>query len=110
MALCKNEEIFLLIKMENLIDTNKELLFGKNKDKAYMVDKTKISHEDFIDFINLVEKFRNNKSDNNARQKQWNKENKDYHNAMNNLCNAKKKNDKERIEKWTKRLRELRRQ
>lgn len=107
MALCKNEEISLLIKMENLISTNEELLFGKNKNEVYMVDKTKISHEDFTDFINLVEKFKNNKSDSNARQKQWNKENKDYHNAMNNLCNARKKNDKERIEKWTKRLEEL---
>ena len=27
---------------------------------------------------------------------------------MNNLCNAKKKNDQKRIEKWTKRLKELR--
>lgn len=110
MALCKNEEISLLIKMENLIGTNEELLFGKNKDKIYMVDTTKISYEDFIDFINLVEKFRHNKSNNNTRQKQWNKDNKDYHNAMNNLCNAKKKNDQKRIEKWTKKLEELRQQ
>ena len=52
MALCKNEEISLLIKMENLIGTNEKLLFGKNKDKIYMVDTTKISYEDFTDFIN----------------------------------------------------------
>ena len=107
MALCKNKEIELLIKMENLIGTNEELLFGKNKDKIYKVDTAKISHEDFVDFINLVEQFKNNKSNNNDRQKQWNKDNKDYHNAMNNLCNAKKKNDTKRIEKWTRKLEEL---
>lgn len=107
MALCKNEEIKLLIKMENLIGTNEELLFGKNKDKVYMVDKAKISHEDFVDFINLVEQFKNNKSNNNDRQKQWNKDNKEYHNIINNICNARKRKDYKRLEYWNEKLEKL---
>ena len=53
----KNKELELMIKMENAIGMNEKKLFGKDKDKAIKFCDYEITHDDFIDYINLIQKL-----------------------------------------------------
>ena len=53
----KNKELELMIKMETAIGMNEKKLFGKNKNKAIKICDYKITYDDFIDYINLIQKL-----------------------------------------------------
>ena len=62
-----NDDLELMIKMENLIGSNTELLFPDNK---YL----EITHDDFISYLNLIERLINKKIKRNDRQAEVNRE------------------------------------
>lgn len=105
----KNKDIELLIKMENLIGVNEKKLFGKNGDKECIVKwydntETIITKDDFLDFMALIERVLQNKRKASEKSNKYNKEHKDYHRIMANLCGARKSGNKENIEKYSKML------
>ena len=62
-----NDDLELMIKMENLIGSNTELLFTDNN---YL----EITHDDFISYWNLIERLINKKIKRNERQAEVNRE------------------------------------
>lgn len=84
----KNEDINLLIKMENLIGTNEKKLFGRNKNKKckikwYDNTETTIDFDDFVSFINLVERALQDKQKASDKVAQHHKDNAEKHRAYN---------------------------
>lgn len=107
----KNNEIELLIKMENLIGKYSKVIFGEDKDKVHHMkfyDGTEydISNDDFIDFWNLIERCIQAKKERARKQNERNKRDREYHRITNNITNALKNNDKEKLEKYRKQLEE----
>ena len=84
----KNEDINLLIKMENLIGMNEKRLFGKNKDKKCTVNwydntTTTINFDDFISFMNLIERALQDKQKASDKVAQYHKDNAEKHREYN---------------------------
>ena len=84
----KNEDINLLIKMENLIGMNEKRLFGKNKDKKCTVNwydntTTTIDFNDFISFMNLIERALQDKQKASDKVAQSHKDNAEKHREYN---------------------------
>lgn len=107
----KNSEIELMIKMENIIGKYSKEIFGENKDKIHTIkfyDGTEytISNDDFIDYWNLIEKCIKEKKERARKQNERNKRDMEYHRITNNITNAIKNNDKEKLEKYRKQLEE----
>ena len=100
----KNEEIQLLIKMENVIGLHSKEIFGKNKDNVVEVGTYTISYEDFISFMNLIEKCIQAKKERARKQNERNKQDVAYHRITNNITNARKNNDIKKLEKYQKQL------
>jgi hypothetical protein len=50
------KDIELLIKMENVIGMNERKIFGRKKNKIVKFGDTKIGFDDFISYMNFVEK------------------------------------------------------
>jgi hypothetical protein len=105
----KNEDINLLIKMENLIGMNEKRLFGKNKDKKCTVNwydntTTTIDFDDFISFMNLIERALQDKQKASDRANNFNKTNKEYHRITCNIADAKRRGNMERYEYWKQQL------
>lgn len=57
----KDKDLNTMIKMENLIGMNAKRIFGRKKNKTTKIDNYKITFEDFIDYINLIERIIQNK-------------------------------------------------
>lgn len=102
----KDKDLNTMIKMENLIGMNAKRIFGKKKNKTTKLDNYEITHEDFIDYINLIEKVIQNKKVLSNRSNNYNKSNREYHNIMSNLSDAKKKGNTERYQYWKNKLQE----
>lgn len=102
----KNEEIQLLIKMENVIGLHLEEIFGKNRDKLVEVGTQQICYDDFISYLNLIEKCVRVKKERARKQNERNKNDMEYHRITNNITNAIKNNDMKRLEKYRKKLEE----
>lgn len=100
----KNNEIELLIKMENVIGLHSKDIFGKNKDNVVEVGTYTISYEDFISFMNLIEKCVQAKKERARKQNERNKQDVVYHRITNNITNARKNNDMKKLEKYQKQL------
>ena len=104
----KNNDIDTMIKMENLIGMNEKKLFGRNKDKklTYTIygDSVTITHDDFVDFMNLIEKLLQEKKQASEKSNTYNKRNKEYHNITSNMHQAKKSGNQERYEYWHNKL------
>jgi hypothetical protein len=84
----KNEDINLLIKMENLIGMNEKRLFGKNKDKKCTVNwydnaTTTIDFDDFISFMDLIERALQDKQKASDKVAQYHKDNAEKHREYN---------------------------
>lgn len=100
----KNEDIHLLIKMENLIGMNEKTIFGKKKDKSVWIDGMEITFDDFISYINLIDRILNNKKKLSDKANQFNKANKEYHRITCNMADAKRRGNMERYEYWKQQL------
>lgn len=110
MAVITNDDLNLMIEVEDLLHkklvaTNgiKDMYKGK---EYYYFDENDKEYEIWNKYWNMVEKFINNKKEVNKKSANYNKNNAEYHRISNNLYNARKRNDKERIEYYTKKMKE----
>lgn len=90
----KNEDIHLMIKMENIIGINEKTIFGKKKDKTICIDGTKITFDDFVSYINLIDRILQNKKKLSARSNAYNKAHPEKHRAYNREYERRKRNKK----------------
>lgn len=78
----KNEDIHLLIKMENIIGMNEKTIFGKKKDKAIWIDGMEITFDDFVSYINLIDRILQNKKKLAERSNAYNKAHPEKHRQL----------------------------
>ena len=84
----KNEDINILIKMENLIGVNEKKLFGRHKNKkciSHWYDGTNIiiSFDDFLNFMDLIERALQDKQKASDKVAQHHKDNANKHREYN---------------------------
>ena len=108
MAVVKNSDLEIMFKIEHLMMSEKRAKMIKDLDKKgfCMFNDEKITEDDINKFWNIIEKFINTKKDVSSRQNQWNKNHKEYHRIANNISNALKKKDDERLKYWRQQLKE----
>ena len=109
MIVITNKDLEILIKIENLIGTKSKELFGVDNDKKVVIkwydnSETVVNASDFIDYMNIVEKIINDKKKCAEKSNRYNKEHKEYHRIINNICSARKSGNAEKLECWKRKL------
>ena len=103
------EEENTLIKMENLIGIHEKQLFKKPTKVKTPEGEYIITKDDFIDFINLIERQIHEREQRNQKANEFNKKHKEYHRIINNMHYFRKTNNIERLEYWQNKLEEYKR-
>lgn len=106
MANFKNEDLKIMIEIEDLL--HKKLIETnaiKNKDGYYFKENDS-QYNLWLDYWNMIQRLLESREKTRERSRNFNKKNKKYHNLTNNLYFARKKNDKIRIEYYSKLLKE----
>ena len=113
----KNKDINLLIKMENLIGMNEKTLFGEDNNKKCIVNwydgtTTVVDKNDFLNFMALIERALKDKQEMASVANNYKKipKNRKRANIIQNINNAKHRNDKAKIDYWTKKLEEYKKE
>lgn len=88
----KNEDIHLLIKMENVIGMNEKTIFGKKKDKSIWIDGMEITFDDFVSYINLIDRILQNKKKLSDKSNAYNKAHPEKHRKYNREYERRKRN------------------
>ena len=110
MAIITNEDLKTMIEVEDLlhkklVETNGIKDIYKGKEYHYFNENDK-EYEIWNKYWNMVEKFCQARDKSRQKAREFNKNNAEYHRINVNLYSAKKKNDKERIELYSKKLEE----
>lgn len=100
MATIKNEDLKVMIEIEELLHRFLE--------ENQSIDENNKDYDLWISYWNIIERFINDKKTANKKSTGFNKRNAEYHRLMNNLCNARKRKDKKKIEYYSCKLEELR--
>lgn len=87
----KNEDIHLMIMMENLIGVNEKAIFGRNKRKSVWVDGIEITFDDFVSYINLIDRILKNKKALSDKSNAYNKAHPEKHREYNREYEKRKK-------------------
>ena len=110
MAVITNDDLEIMCKVEHLLhkkleETNgiKDTFKGK---EYYYFDENDKEYKIWVKYWNMVEKFCQAKDISRKKARDFNKNNAEYHRLSNNLYGARKRNDKERIEYYTKKIEE----
>lgn len=103
--LTKQEEN-TLIKIENLIGLHEKQLFKKPTKVTTPEGDYIITKDDFIDFINLIEKHLQVRKQRNQKVNEFNKNHKEYHKIINSIHEARKTSNIKRLEYWQNKLNE----
>lgn len=113
MAIITNEDIKIMVEVEDLLyqklrATNgiKDVYKGE---EYYYFDENDKEFDIWNKYWNLVERVIVAKDKAKTKSNNWNKEHAEYHRLMNNLCNARKNNNKEKIDFYTQKLAEYKR-
>lgn len=110
MAVITNEDLEIMCEVEHLLHKKLEETNGikdtfKGEEYYYFNENDK-EYEIWVKYWNMVERFCQAKDKSRKKARDFNKNNAEYHRLANNLYWAKKKNDKERIELYTKKIKE----
>lgn len=99
-----NKEIDFLFDLEIKIQHQTYLL----KEEITPTAKDLINYEDFETYYNIMEKIKNERNKNRTRANDYKKipKNRKRANIIQNINNAKHKNDKKKLEYWTNKLKE----
>lgn len=100
------QEESTLIKMENLIGLNEKYLFDKPTKITTPEGEYLITKEDFIDFMNLIERHLQIRKQRNQKANEFNRRHKEYHTIISSISDARKTKNKRRLEYWENRLKE----
>ena len=109
MIVITNKDLETLIKIENLVGIKNKELLGVDNDKEVVIkwydnSETVVNASDFIDYMNIVEKIINDKKKCAEKSNRYNKEHKEYHRIINNICNARKSGNIEKLAYWESKL------
>lgn len=110
MAVITNKDLEIMCEVEHLLHKKLEETNGikdtfKGEEYYYFNENDK-EYEIWVKYWNMVERFCQAKDKSRKKARDFNKNNAEYHRLANNLYWAKKKNDKERIELYTKKIKE----
>lgn len=108
MAVIKNEDLDILVKIEHLImSTDRVKLFKDldKKGKCFFNDE-EITNDDINTYWNIVDRYFKVRDNSRTKARQFNKDNAEYHRLNVNYYAAKKKNNKERMEYYAKKIEE----
>lgn len=110
MAIITNEDLEIMCEVEmllheKLVQTNgiKDIYKGK---EYYYFDENDKDFNTWVKYWNLVEKFCQARDESRKKAREFNKKNAEYHRINVNLYNARKRDDKEKIEFYTKKMEE----
>lgn len=106
MAIITNNDFDIMFEVEDLLHKKLEITNGINDNGNIIFDENDKEYEIWVKYWNMVERFIGQRKQANKRSADYNKKNKEYHRISNNLYWARKRNDKERIELYTKKLEE----
>ena len=111
MAIITNDDLKIMVEVEDLlhkklVETNgiKDTFNGED---YHYFDENDKEYEIWVAYWNMVERFINDKQKASKKSAIYNKENAEYHRLSNNLYNAKKKNNAEKIKFYQDKLIEL---
>lgn len=96
----KNEELEIIIKMENLIGNSKDKIFGGKEELE--INGTIITQEDFITFMNIIDKIISDKQERNVISNNFNKKHKEIHKITNMIAYHKKKGNIDKMNYYIK--------
>ena len=110
MAIITNEDLEIMCEVEHLLHKKLEQTNGikdtfKGEEYYYFNENDK-EYEIWVKYWNMVEKFCQAKDKSRKKARDFNKNNAEYHRLSNNLYSARKRNDKDRIELYTKKIKE----
>lgn len=107
MAVITNDDLQVMVDVEELL-YNKLVKTNSIADgDSYYFNENDKEYEIWNKYWNIVEKFISDKKAINKKSNQWNKNNAEYHRLSNNLYNARKNKNREKIEYYTRKLEEL---
>jgi len=90
----KNEDIHTMIKMENVIGMHSNIIFGKDHRKTISVDGLEITFDDFITYINLINRILENKKKLSDKSNAYNKAHPEKHRKHNRDYERRKRKNK----------------
>ena len=104
-----NKDLETMIKIENLIGVKSKEIFGVDNVKEVVIkwydnSETIVKASDFADYMNIVEKIINEKKKCTEKSNKYNKEHKEYHRIINNISNARKSGNIEKLAYWESKL------
>ena len=106
----KNKDLNTMIKMENVIGMFEKQIWGEHRDRPYKMtiygSTYDITHNDFIDYMNLIENILKAQQEASAKANAYNKAHKEYHNITVNMAHYKKKGNLEKYNYWKNKLKE----
>ena len=110
MAVITNKDLEIMCEVEHLLHKKLEETNGikdtfKGEEYYYFNENDK-EYEIWVKYWNMVERFCQAKDKSRKKARDFNKNNAEYHRLANNLYWSKRKNDKERIELYTKKIKE----
>lgn len=102
-----NKEIDFLFDLEIKIQHQAYLLANEIKPTA----KDLINYDDFETYYNIMEKLKEQRNENRSRSNEYKKipENRKRANIIQNINNAKHRNDQKKLDYWTQKLEEYKR-
>ena len=110
MAVITNKDLEIMCEVEHLLHKKLEETNGIkdnfNGKEYYYFNENDKEYEIWVKYWNMVERFCQAKDKSRKKARDFNKNNAEYHRLANNLYWAKRKNDKERIELYTKKIKE----
>lgn len=112
MAIITRDDLKIMIEVEDLLHEKLEITNGKidrhpdGKTYTYFDENDK-EYDIWVNYWNMIERFLQDKKVANKKANRYNKKHAEYHRLMNNLCNARKNKDKERIAYYTLKLKKL---
>lgn len=112
MAIITKEDLKIMIDVEDLLHDKLQRTNGvkdiwEDGTIHYYFPEGDKEYDIWLQYWNMIERFLQDKKVANKKANRYNKKHAEYHRLMNNLCNARKNKDKERIAYYTLKLKEL---
>lgn len=98
MSIVKNNELDIIIKMENLIESNKDKIFQNNKE--IKINDKVITLKDFNSFKNIIENMVQDKQKRNTISNSFNKQHKELHKITSQITYYKKVGNIEKMNEY----------
>ena len=110
MATLKNEDLKVLIEVEDLLHSKLVETNAIKEGQNYYFDENDKEYDLWCNYWNIIERFIADKKKANKKSAEYNKRELKYHRISNNLYQAKKNKNWEKMKYWEQKLKELKRE